>query len=42
MTRANQAGSLGPSGTRTSLVVDRIAVGAEGEREIRLWVGRPD
>lgn len=32
MTRADQAGSFGPSRTRTSLVVYRIAV-AKGERQ---------
>lgn len=31
MARANQAGSFGPSRTRTSLVVYRIAVAKEGE-----------
>lgn len=33
MARANQAGSFGPSGTRTSLVVYRIAVETEEERQ---------
>lgn len=33
MTRADQAGSFGPSRTRTSLVVYRIAVATEGERQ---------
>lgn len=33
MARANQAGSFGPSRTRTSLVVYRIAVATEGERQ---------
>lgn len=42
MTRANQAGSFGPPRTRTSLVVYRIAVATEGEREIRLLAVRPD
>lgn len=31
MARADQAGSFGPSRTRTSLVVYRIAVAKEGE-----------
>lgn len=43
MTRADQAGSLGSSRTRTPLVVYRIAVGAERERNQAVgWEARLD